>query len=196
VLTSGITFAFIYVILLAVRVAAAEKGETLLRSGMWLGYLACILAHARAICETIILVPLLTACLKQFTGEGSPPMLAISALSLLMYIGVVYPILLYCSCDASFLSPNEDRKFSAFNAELLLTIFKPIFILVATIDQKAMPYISAPFFIIYVFLLVKSPFYAHEGQSLKRAFISALAFECLARTLYAIMSDHKGSVLT
>jgi hypothetical protein len=56
----------LYVMLMAVKVTVAEKGETLLRPGMWAGYLACILAHLRAVCETIILVPLLGACFEQF----------------------------------------------------------------------------------------------------------------------------------
>jgi hypothetical protein len=195
VTVSGIIFIFSYVLLLALRVAAAERGETLRRPGMWVGYLTCILAHTRAICENIIFIPFLGGCLKQFQGKDGSSMLSISALGFLMNLGIVYPISIYCSCDSSFLAPNKDRKFSTFNAELFLTGFKPIFILVSLTKQKMMPYLTAIFFVLYMFILMKRPFYAHTGQTIKRACISIVAFVCLSRTMNAII-DSQGSVLT
>ena len=113
----------------------------------------------------------------------------------ILYFGIVYPIALYCSTDTTILTANGDRKFSFFNVELLLNIYKITLVTMTVLNQTAMLVLTPLFFILYFFAILKRPYYCYDGQSFKRATVSIVAFICVSRAFNAIMQYPEGSVL-
>jgi hypothetical protein len=192
---AGTLLAVSYVLLLTVRVFLTEHGPVLERPGMWVGYLAVILAYLKVVCDRAVLVPLLAGCLREFSAPTSAATLAVGALGFALYLLVVYPVGLYCSLGTSMLTQNRDRKFFPVNAELLFGLGKVLLIALSVLKQPALPFITEIFFLLYLAFIFKRPFYAHSYQPFKRAILSAIFFVCIIRSFNAITNNHEGAVL-
>ena len=126
---------------------------------MGLKYLGILLAYLRVVCENVVFGPLIIGSLKVFQRSTEMEIIGIAVIGLVLHLGIVYPISLYCSSDTSILTPNGDRKFSLLNIELFFNIFKLLFVIMTVLSQKSMPYLTSVFFVIFVILVLKKPFY-------------------------------------
>ena len=184
-----------YVAVLFVRVFLAENGDNISRPGMNLRYLGVVLVYLRTVCETVVLGPFLIGCLKTFLEPTDQIMLGMAITGMIIYFGVVYPVAMYCSIDTTLLTVNGDRKFSLFNAELLLNIYKIIMVATSVLAQSVMVFLTLLFFLLYLMAVLKRPYYCYAGQEFKRATVSIVAFVCISRTFNAIFGRPEGLIL-
>ena len=71
----------------------------------------------------------------------------------------MYPITLYLYSDTTILSPSRNRKFSVVNLEFILHLYKLILVATGVISPTAMLAIMPIFFLIFVLVVVKKPYF-------------------------------------
>jgi predicted neutral ceramidase superfamily lipid hydrolase len=162
---------------------------------MWVGYLAVVLAYLKVVCDKAVLLPLLVGCFKQFAAPSNYATLAAAAIGVTLHMLVVYPASLYCSSATCLLAASKDRKLSVFSAELIFVLSKVVLVMLSVFGQAVLPFLTEIYFLLYLAVIFKRPFYVNWGQSLKRVMLSVVAFVCLTRSINAITQNPKGAVL-
>lgn len=139
------------------------------------------------ICKTVVLVPLLRACLLVIQSPPSTAMLAVSLFALLLYLLLLLPILLYNSSNTFVLTPQLNRKLNYVNAYVWMSLFRVVFVFGSVLNSAAMPFFCGFFFFVYFCLTLKRPIFAYNYERIKKVMVGAVAYASLARVLTAVV---------
>lgn len=191
----GLAFCLVFMIVLSFRVIASEKSHELVRPSTLVRYIGTVLLHLQTICKTVVLVPLLRACLLVIQKPPSSTMLALSTFALLLYLLLLLPMLLYNSSNTFILTPQLNRKLNYWNAYVWMSLFRVVFVFGNVLNGASMPYLCGFFFFVYCCLTLKRPIFAYTHEKIKKAMVSAVGYAALLRVLNAIMGSSNSALI-
>lgn len=119
----------------------------------------------------------------------------LAVVGFICYFAVVYPLSLYLGLDRSVVTENEEKKIVLLNVELVFNIYKVVMVATGVLSQEWAQIMVPLFFILFVILVLRAPFFCFNGQTFKRGVISAVALICLIRGINAMFGRPEGALL-
>lgn len=128
-LTLGVFFLSLFSMLVALIFRSKRgKNGVLVKPSMCLQYILTISIYVLVLLKSVILIPVFRATFLMFQTSQSSGSLALSSITLTLYIAI-YPILLFISSNASIFTSKIANKIIKFNSEILIQLFQPFFAL-------------------------------------------------------------------
>ena len=117
-----------------------------MRPSTLLCYIDTLLLYLQTVCKTVLLVPLLRACLLLIRNPPNSATFALALFALLLYLLFLFPILAYNTLNTFVLTPQLNRIINFWNAYLWMSVFRVVFVFGNVINSAAMPFLCAFFF--------------------------------------------------
>jgi hypothetical protein len=102
-------------------------------------YIGSVLLYLQTLCKTILLVPFLRSCLLVLQNSSDSAMVALSIFSLVFYIVVLLPLLIYNSSNTFILTPQLNRKLIYWNAYIWTSVFRVVFVFCNVLNSSLLP---------------------------------------------------------
>ena len=166
-----------------------------MRPSTLLCYIDTLLLYLQTVCKTVLLVPLLRACLLLIRNPPNSATFALALFALLLYLLFLFPILAYNTLNTFVLTPQLNRIINFWNAYLWMSVFRVVFVFGNVINSAAMPFLCAFFFFVYFALTIKRPIFFYAYEKLKKAMVASVGYASLVRVLNAVVGGRSNSVL-
>lgn len=122
-------------------------------------------------------------------------MLALAIFSLLLYLVLLLPILIYNSSNTFVLTPQFNRKLNYWNAYVWTSVFRVVFVFGNVLNSSSLPFLCVFYFFIYFCLTVKRPVFAFTFERTKKAMVSAVGYVALLRVFNALMGSRNSVIV-
>lgn len=114
-------------------------------------------------------------------------MLALSTLSLVLYLVLLLPLLVYNSSNTFILTPQLNRKLNYWNTYVWSSLFRVVFVFANVLNNSAMPFLCCFYFFVYFCLTIKRPVFAYTFERTKKAMVSAVGYIALVRVFNSVV---------
>lgn len=153
-------------------------------------YIGTFLLHVQMLCKTILLVPFLRASLLVLQNSSDSVMLALSTFSLVLYLVLLLPLLIYNSSNTFILTPQLNRKLNYWNTYAWTSVFRVVFVFGNVLNNSAMPFICCFYFFVCFCLTLKRPVFAYTFERTKKAMVSAVGYIALVRVFNSVLGTN------
>lgn len=188
-MVTGLSFSLTFITVLVLRLIFSNQSQEV-RPTTFVRYLGTILLYLQTISKTIVLIPFLKACLYLIKSPPNSTMLALSVLTLFIYLFVLLSSLIYNSSNTFILTPQINRKLNYWNAYVWMSLFRVLFVFGNVLNNSSMPILCGFFFFVYICLIVKWPIFAYTDEKIKKALLSVIGYTSFVRMLSAITGDN------
>jgi len=181
----GLALCLAFLIVLFLRVLISQKSQEILRTSIIIQYVGTILLYLQTVCKTVVLIPLLRACLLVIQNPSSPVMLGLSIFAMLLYL-LLLPIHIYHSLNTFVLTPQLNKKLNYLNAYAWVSTFRVILVLGNILNSASMPFLCGINFFVYICITLKRPIFAYTYEKAKKAMLSAIGYSSIIQVLNSI----------
>lgn len=127
-----------------------------------MNYMGNILLHLQIILKTIVFIPMARGALTIIKNPLNPAHLALSIISLILYLILLFPMFLYNTSNTFILTPQINRKLNYWNVVILILIFKVNIVFANILNSKLIPIACSIYFITYICLTIKQPVFSYS----------------------------------